>query len=68
MNLNLRNCWHPSNIAEFWPKGSVVLCRSKPETQGTYVYVLSLYFMPSPAFMHEDKEYLLIETPKETNE
>jgi len=58
--------WHQKEIAEQWPKGSVVLCRKmqgKP-LDSAYSYVLSLHFMPESMSFDRGYEYLLIEEPK----
>ena len=65
MHYNLS--WHNKEIAELWPKGSVVLCRKaqpQPLEHG-YSYVLSLCFMPDSMSFDKGYEYLLVEQPKE---
>lgn len=63
--MNYKLSWHSKEIAEQWPKGSVVLCRyDKGKSQG-YSYILSLYFTPNSMSFDKGYEYLLIEEPKE---
>ncbi len=65
--MHYRLSWHSKEIAEQWPKGSVVLCRvaqGKPVEHG-YSYILSLYFTPESMSFDKGYEYLLIEEPTE---
>ncbi len=65
MHFNLS--WHKREIAEQWPKGSVVLCR-RPHPKPYYhqhSYILSLHFMPDSMSFDTGYEYALIEEPKE---
>jgi hypothetical protein len=65
--MNFTLCWHQKEIAETWPKGSVVVCRrpqSKPLSHD-YTYILSLYFTPESMSFDKGYEYLLVESPKE---
>lgn len=65
--MNYKLSWHPKEIAELWPKGSVVLMRHRHQRwlTPTYSYVLSLYFTPETLSFDKGHEYLLIEEPKE---
>lgn len=67
--MSFRNDWHPYNVAEHWPRGSVVLCRIKQNKPITHQhsYLLSLYFVPEAAMWPRDSEFLLVEETKVKN-
>lgn len=55
--------WLPKEVAEQWPKGSVVLIRTRSEKNG-FTYILSLYFTPECLSFDSRSEYLLVESPE----
>jgi hypothetical protein len=64
--MHYKISWHKKEVAELWPKGSVVLCRKAQARplHHTYSYILSLCFTPEAISFDKGYEYLLIEEPK----
>lgn len=65
--MNFKIDWHPREVAEQWPVGSVVLVRKQQESPHThhYSYILSLHLTPDALSFDRGHEYALIETPKQ---
>jgi len=65
--MHYKLSWHKREIAEQWPKGSVVLCRKMQDLplEHGYSYILSLCFTPESMSFDKGWEYLLIEAAKE---
>ncbi len=65
--MHFKLSWHPREVAEQWPMGSVVLCRltQNKSLEHGYTYILSLCFMPESMSFDKGYEYLLIEQASE---